>query len=60
MRVGCTKISLVAQPEGHGKYKWTDGSTYEGKWKVLSQHQHESNFFLGQWIECISTLSTVV
>jgi hypothetical protein len=26
--------SLCLQPEGEGKYEWSDGSCYEGGWKV--------------------------
>lgn len=26
--------ACVPQPEGEGKYEWSDGSCYEGGWKV--------------------------
>lgn len=32
-------VLLHGQPEGEGKYEWSDGSCYEGGWKVgLSGH----------------------
>ena len=35
---GCTAFTeshlMLMQPEGEGKYVWTDQSTYEGGWKV--------------------------
>lgn len=27
-------LLLLLQPEGEGKYEWSDGSGYEGGWKV--------------------------